>query len=112
MPRRRATQLALDFHSWGGKRKGAGRPRNPGRRTVPHIARGVVPKGCPVHVTYRVEEGVGSLRHRKTFGALCRAFDAAKANEAFRLTHFCRRVADYSSVTHPSLALLTVLMYL
>ena len=60
-------QLPLDLPKWGGRRKGAGRPRtrpHPGLigPGVPHLKRETFPARIPVHVTVRVVPGVGYLR--------------------------------------------------
>ena len=62
-----ARQLALDLPQWGGRREGAGRPRtrpHPGLPGpgVPHLARPELSKHHPVHVTVRLQPGVGYLR--------------------------------------------------
>jgi putative transposase len=60
-------QLALDLPQWGGRREGAGRPRtrpHPGLAGpgVPHLERPALSRHHPVHVTVRVQPGVGYLR--------------------------------------------------
>ena len=60
-------QLALALPEWGGRRTGAGRPRtrlHPGLigPGVPHLSRAKFPARHPVHVTMRVQPGVGNLR--------------------------------------------------
>ena len=64
-------QLQLSLPQWGGKRKGAGRPRtrpHPGLigPGVPHLRRLDFQSRHPVHVTLRLQPGVGNLRtHRR-----------------------------------------------
>src|SRR5437588_6313587 len=62
-----ARQMALDLPEWGGKRRGAGRPRtrpHPGLDGpgVPHLGRPQFAARHPVHVTMRFQPGVGYLR--------------------------------------------------
>lgn len=61
---RRIRQLALDLKprsTWGGRRKGAGRPRGP-RPRVWHRSRTPFAGRFPCHVTLRVRSDVPSLR--------------------------------------------------
>jgi hypothetical protein len=60
--RRRARQVELDFRSWGGSRKGAGRKRKSDRPMVPHVARSEHTARFPVLVTSRLLPGLPSLR--------------------------------------------------
>jgi len=55
-------QAELDFRSWGGARKGAGRKRKSERPRVPHVVRPEHQKSLPVLVTSRVLAGLPSLR--------------------------------------------------
>ena len=55
-------QLALELKTWGGKRKGAGRPPSGLRAGVSHLLRPALARRHPVHVTLRLCEGVGYLR--------------------------------------------------
>jgi REP element-mobilizing transposase RayT len=60
-------QLELPLPKWGGRREGAGRPRtraHPGLvgPGVPHLRRADLSRHNPVHVTQRVQPGVGYLR--------------------------------------------------
>ena len=66
-PRTTHRQLALPVPtSWGGRRKGAGRPRRTDE-SVPHAARPVISGRTPVHVTLRVCRGVWNLRSQRSF---------------------------------------------
>jgi REP element-mobilizing transposase RayT len=56
--------------SWGGRRKGAGRPHTLDRVELPHRARAVFAKAAPLHVTLRTEPGVYNLRSRRSASAL------------------------------------------
>ena len=80
-------QVPLAFRSWGGARRGAGRPPSPGRRRVPHRGRPLHDRHCPVHVTLRAAVGVPSLRGGRVFGAL-RAALSMSSTTGFRVLHF------------------------
>src|SRR5262245_23785321 len=79
-------QLSLDLtpHTWGGRRKGAG--RKPGKR-VPHRVRPVHRAARPVHVTLRARPDAPYLRAERPFKAV-RAAIAQSAKDAFRVVHF------------------------
>jgi putative transposase len=88
MARRR--QLELELRRWGGKRKGAGRPRTPGRLRgrVPHLRRPGLAARCPVHVTWRMSERVWNLRSRRSFTRLTRAFYTSAVRFGYRIVHY------------------------
>jgi REP element-mobilizing transposase RayT len=71
----------------GGPRRGAGRPRGE-RAGVPHRSRQAVPRGCPVHVTLCVRDGLPSLRRKELVRELRRSFARACERGAFRLVHY------------------------
>jgi REP element-mobilizing transposase RayT len=86
-------QLDLNLPKWGGSRAGAGRPRtlpHPGLvgPGVPHLPREQFEARHPVHVTIRVQPGIGYLR----------SYSRAKIiREAIReAERFGVRVIDYS----------------
>jgi len=83
-------QRAFKFAMWGGKRKGAGRPRLDGgkRPGVSHLARPALKSRFPVHVTWRMADGVWNLRTRRCFGVLERAMYAGALRGGFRLVHY------------------------
>jgi putative transposase len=85
-----ARQLELRLRTWGGKRKGAGRPRKDGLRGpgVPHLPRPALAPRFPVHTTWRMRRGVWSLRTRRCFSALSRALLAGGDRFGFRLVHY------------------------
>src|SRR5713101_1499230 len=61
-----APQLVFDLPKWGGRRKGAGRPRtraHPGLNGpgVPHTRKAEIASSHPLHITQRVQPGVGYL---------------------------------------------------
>jgi putative transposase len=88
--RRRRKQLELELPSWGGRRPGAGRPRTPGRlrRCVPHLRRPKLVARFPVHVTWRMSEGVWNLRSRRSFTRLTRAFYTSAVRFGYRIVHY------------------------
>jgi REP element-mobilizing transposase RayT len=84
---RRARQLEFRIRSWGGRRRGAGRPSRSGRRSVPHVRRDRHDARCPAHVTLRVADGLPSLRRGAALAAVQKAL-AMSSRETFRLVHF------------------------
>jgi len=84
---RRPRQLELPpAKTWGGARRGAGRPAGP-RPAVPHIARPDHARRHPVHVTIRAQRALPSLRAAQPFAAI-RAAIAVASNDRFRVVHF------------------------
>jgi REP element-mobilizing transposase RayT len=85
-------QLDIDFHEWGGRRDGAGRPRSPGRGRVSHRPRERHRAAHPVHVTMRVRGGLPSMREPVLFSELRhRIGDANRSlrlRNVFRVVHF------------------------
>jgi len=69
----RPRQLGFVFKTWGGKRKGAGRPRK-GERRVEHVTRPVLKERFPVHVTWRMKDHVWNLRAKRRLSVLQKAF--------------------------------------
>lgn len=87
MALRSSKQLPLQLRTWGGKRRGAGRPRN-GKGCQPHRARENITKHQAAHVTLRIAKGIQNLRTKRTFQAIREAFRAGREREGFRLVHF------------------------
>ena len=81
-------QRSFSFRTWGGKRKGAGRPPTNGRAGVAHVVRPVLAPRFPVHVTWRMEKRVWNLRTRRCFSVMQRAMYAGAAKFGFRLVHY------------------------
>ena len=86
-------QLQLDLPQWGGRRKGAGRPRtraHPGltRPGVPHLARPELSRHNPVHVTQRVQPGVGYLRGYRRAQIIQQALRAVRMRFGVRVVHY------------------------
>lgn len=86
MPKRRPKQLALDLRTWGGRRKGAGRPRLRERRGVPHRRRPKLSRHHPVHVTLRLRRDLPNMRTKVRLQTVRRCFVAACAKDGFRIT--------------------------
>src|SRR3954463_8308613 len=80
-------QTEMKFRTWGGKRTRAGRKRA-GRKCLPHAMRERIPARLPAHVTLRIDREVSSLRTRRVFAAVARAFWGAQGKFGMRLTHF------------------------
>jgi hypothetical protein len=82
-------QTELQFpNRWGGRRKGAGRPRKQGKRNVEHRTRAAVASRFPVHVSVRMGREVRNLRKLPCLRVIERAFNAAQGRFGLRLNHF------------------------
>src|SRR5437016_2614462 len=82
-------QDAFAFRTWGGSRRGAGRPRQGAKKSVAHVRRPSLARRHPVHVTLRLVDGLWPLR-TPDCGALVRArIEAFAKTERFQ-------VRDYS----------------
>jgi putative transposase len=80
-------QLELSISTWGGRRRGAGRKPNPGRRMAPHCRRETHDRRCPAHVTLRASSPLPSLRDGRVFAAVRGALAAAR-RDGFRVVQF------------------------
>ena len=82
-------QLEIEFHTWGGRRDGAGRPRLP-RGPVPHRRRERHARSRPVHVTMRARRGLPTFREPVLFRVVRERIRAANRarGDAFRVVHF------------------------
>lgn len=87
-PRRPARQLGFGFRTWGGARKGAGRPPKDARAGVSHLRRPVLAARFPVHVTLRVGAEVWNLRSRRSFRVIGAALLAGAERFGLRLCEF------------------------
>ena len=85
--RRQVEQHELEFRSWGGARRGAGRKPSSERARVSHRARPTVAARHPRHVTVRLRDGLPSLRNDVTRRVLERAFTRGAERFGFRLVH-------------------------
>lgn len=93
------TQLALGIPAprcgHGGRRPGAGRPKETNRRVgVPHRSRPFHDRDEPVHVTWRVVPGLPSLRTFRVARAIGLTFRESTASHRRRKTGF--RVIHFS----------------
>ena len=86
--RRRWRQGELEFRSWGGVRRGAGRPPAGERAGVSHVLRAKLATRFPVHVTTRLLQGLPTLRNRRVYAVLRGAFTAGCDRLGFRLVHY------------------------
>ena len=84
--KKKATQQELRFRTWGGRRRRAGRKRDP-RSGVPHRARPHPAKAHPVHVTLRAVRRLVSLRKQAVFLEVRKALGRT-ARAWFRIVHF------------------------
>jgi REP element-mobilizing transposase RayT len=85
--RRRHAQRELVFKTWGGKRRGAGRPANGRLSSEPHKRRASFRETEPLHVNIRVEPSVGRLRKRHMYRALREATISVTKRDDFRIVH-------------------------
>src|SRR5260221_9518687 len=88
-----AWQLKLELPEWGGRRAGAGRPRtleHPGLEGpgVPHLARPGLNPRHPVHVTLRVQPGIGYLRAQRRAALILAALEAANERDDFQVVDY------------------------
>jgi REP element-mobilizing transposase RayT len=83
-------QQTFAFRTWGGKRRGAGRPRSPSvaRARIRHGPREVVRPYQPVHVTVRMAKHVWNLRSERSYAILHRAVEAIRRRPDARIAHF------------------------
>src|SRR3954453_2276198 len=86
-------QTSFKFPRRGGKRKGAGRPRtrrHPGLigPGVPHLQRPDFSARHPIHVTMRLQPGVGYLRSYQRAKIVEDALRAARERFAVRIIHY------------------------
>src|SRR3954447_1172741 len=77
----------MKFRTWGGKRKRSG-PKRKGLKCLPHTTREPIPPRLPAHVTLRIDRQVPSLRTRRAFAVVARAFWRAQGKFGMRLVHF------------------------
>ena len=86
------SQGELDFgpdeFTWGGRRRGAGRPpRKKGRRVDRH-GRVEFAARCPVHLVWKLEARLPRLRQRQELGVIRRALTAARGRFGLRVVHY------------------------
>lgn len=83
----RGKQIELELRTWGGRRKGAGRPPKGPRSSERHERRPALKASTPVHVTLRVADDVGRLRTKHAFRAVQRALARSLERTDFRICH-------------------------
>jgi len=83
----RQLQGCFEFKTWGGKRKGAGRPPKGPRSSEPHAAKERFTRATPVHVTLRVIAPVSTLRWPDAYHAIRRAIYPTLERTDFRIVH-------------------------
>jgi putative transposase len=86
-PRRHHVQQDFTFRTWGGKRRGAGRPAQGKRSSEKHKERPVIDDRHPLHVTLRVGTEVGSLRRARAYHAVRMALATVLSHAEFRIVH-------------------------
>lgn len=77
--------------TWGGTRKGAGRPRTRAIASEPHRVRPALAARHPVHVITRVLPAARPLRRRDTYRAIRRAVQTSLARADFRIVRLTVR---------------------
>ncbi len=87
MVRRKRKQGTLEFRSWGGARKGAGRKRVGARKCVPHRKRIALKSYQPQHTTMRLVDAVASVRRWRVFAEIVAAIHASH-RDGFRVIEF------------------------
>ncbi len=87
----RAVQQVLEFRDKDGRRHRSGRPRSK-HSGVSHARRAEFAASDPLHVTLKICDGLPSMRKRRAFRAVLRAFAGGKVGvkgkAGFRLTHY------------------------
>jgi REP element-mobilizing transposase RayT len=85
MPRK-PRQIEIEFRSWGGARKNAGRKRKGKRSCVPHRTRPRLDRNHPSHVTLRLKRKLGNMRTKARLKIVRQSFMAACSRQGFRIT--------------------------
>jgi REP element-mobilizing transposase RayT len=83
-----AEQQSFELRTWGGRRRGAGRPAARKEPALPHVAREELRPYQPVHVTLRFADHVWNLRSERSYAVIHRAFEAARRRPGLRIVHF------------------------
>src|SRR5258706_5635484 len=84
----RADQRACSFRTWGGPRRGAGRPPSGRKAGVPHVRRPLLSAAHPLHVTIRFSAGLPSFREQALLSRLRGALRRAKERFGLRVVHY------------------------
>jgi REP element-mobilizing transposase RayT len=88
MSARRPVQQELAYRTHGGKRAGAGRPKDKARNLLPRTKRPSITTETPVHVTLRVRPDVLNLRSKRSFRIIAKALEAAREWSSARIVHY------------------------
>ncbi len=86
MPKPRQLELHLPTH--GGKRKGAGRPREAPRPNVAHVRRPAFSSDEPLQITLRIVPGLPSLRERAPWAVIVRVLRSIRGLAGFRVVEY------------------------
>ena len=79
----------LEFGTWGGRRKGAGRKVAPGKVPgVSHKKRPLHKGRFPIHAVWRARDDAPRLRRRDVMEAIRRALREGGAQPHFRVVHY------------------------
>ncbi len=86
MPKPRQLELHLPTH--GGKREGAGRPREAPRPDVAHVRRAPFSADEPLQITLRLVAGLPSLRGRAPWAVIVRVLRSIRGLAGFRIVEY------------------------
>lgn len=103
MARRKPKQGTLEFRTWGGVRKGAGRNRTSARKCVPHRKRIPLKAYQPQHATLRLVDDVANVRRWRVFAEIVTAIRAAQ-REGFSVIEFSVQDGHLHLITEASSA--------
>lgn len=81
------SQLQLDWKTWGGARRGAGRKRTE-RPRVPHRRRERLSGREPIHITTKLVAGLPSMRTERVGWVVFEKLRAYRERDGFRVVHF------------------------
>ena len=85
--RARAKQTTIEFRTWGGRRRGAGRKPKGEKAGVCHGARPELTGRHPLLVTLKVRREVWNLRARRAMAQILPALAAVLAKSGMRVVH-------------------------
>jgi REP element-mobilizing transposase RayT len=81
-------QRSLEFRSWGGARRGAGRKCAGKRPRVPHSRRAALKPSYPAHITLRIGDGLRNLRNQREYATVREALVAGADRFGMRVVEF------------------------
>src|SRR5437870_1989585 len=81
-------EAQLEFRTWGGRRKGAGRKAKGPMRRVSHKKRPAHGARFPIHAVLRTRDEVPRLRRKDVIAAVRDALRAGGAKDDFRVVHY------------------------